>query len=75
MLFGVEVKLLDSADLIVQSFVFVLVGVHLGLVVLQVFHHFLEFGSSLLEVLLVNLESLGNLRSRLLRKDVLQLDV
>lgn len=74
-LLTVEVNFLDLADLLVESLNLELVGVDLRLVVLEFPYHLLELHCTLLEVLLINLELLSDLRARLLGQDILKLNV
>lgn len=74
-LLGIEVELLHAVDFLVKSLDLELVGVHLRLVVLKVMDHFLQLSSSLLEILLINLQSFCDFRARLLSQNILQLNI
>ena len=67
--------MLDVCDLLLQAFVLEPVGVHLRLIVLQFSNHVLQLLGPLLQVLLVDLEFLGDLWTALFGEDVLKFDV
>lgn len=70
-----EPHLLDVSDLLVESLVFEAVSIDLCLVILEFSNHVLQLLSSLLKVLLINLELFSDLRARLLGQNVLKLNV
>lgn len=70
-----EPHVLDVWDLFIEALILESVSIHLSLVVLKLGYHVLQLLRTVLQILLVNLQLLGHLRARLLRQDVLKLDV
>lgn len=75
LLHHLEVSVLGSLNLTINSVNFKLVGVDLTLVVLELSNHFLKLFGALLQVLLVNNELLSDFRATLLGQNILQLNI
>ena len=75
LLHHLEVSVLGSLNLTINSVNFKLVGVDLTLVVLELSNHFLKLFGALLQVLLVNNKLLSDFRATLLGQNVLQLNI
>lgn len=75
LLHHLEVSVLGSLNLTINSVNFKLVGMNLTLVVLELSNHFLKLFGALLQVLLVNNKLLSDFRATLLGQNVLQLNV
>jgi hypothetical protein len=72
---GLEPHLLDVRDLLVQTLILKTISVNLRLIVLQLCYHVFQLLGSLLQVLLVDLEFLGNFWATLFGKDVLEFNI
>ena len=70
-----EPHVLDVWDLFIEALILEPVSIHLSLVVLKLGDHVLQLLSTVLQVLLVNLQLLGYLWARLLSQDVFKLNV
>ncbi len=70
-----EPQILYVLYLLIETFIFEPVGIDLCLIVLQLGDHVLQLFRPLLQVLLVDLQFLSDLGPRLLRQDVLELNV
>jgi hypothetical protein len=70
-----EVSVLGSLNLTINSVDFKLIGVNLTLVVLEFSNHLLKLLGALLQVLLVNDELLGDFGTTLFGQNILKLDV
>lgn len=75
LLHHLEVSVLGSLNLTINSVNFKLIGMDLTLVVLELSNHFLKLFGALLQVLLVNNELLSDFRATLLGQNVLQLNI
>ena len=70
-----EENILALLDLSIDPLDLELVGMDLSLIVLELSHHLLELLSALLQISLILGQLLGHIRTTLLRKNVLKLNV